>query len=146
MIKDAQTLPHIEESLDLFCGTVILTSLDLKSRYWQVELDEDSIPSTAFTVGPLQFYKYLQMTFGLTNAPATFQHLMENCLGDLHLNWCIIYLDNIIIYSKTPEKHVERLEAVLKRLSKAGLKLNHASVSFSNQRSLIWAILCQMKG
>ena len=43
------------------------------------------------------------MPFGLTNAPATFQRLMENCLGDLHLNWCIIYLDDIIVYSKTPE-------------------------------------------
>ena len=106
-IKDAQTLPRIEESLDSLCGAVIFTSLDLKSGYWQVELDEDSIP--AFTVGPLGFYECLRMPFGLTNAPATFQHLMENCLGDLHLNWCIIYLDDIIIYSKTPEEHVKRL-------------------------------------
>ena len=101
-IKDAQTLPRIEESLDSLCGAVIFTSLDLKSGYWQVELDEDSIPYTAFTIGPLGFYECLRMPFGLTNAPATFQRLMENCLGDLHLNWCIIYLDDIIIYSKTP--------------------------------------------
>ena len=79
MIKDAQTLPHIEESLDSLCGAVIFTSLDLKSGYWRVELNEDSIPYTTFTVGPLGFYKCLLMPFGLTNAPATFQHLMENC-------------------------------------------------------------------
>ena len=103
MIKDVQTLPQIEESLDSLCGAVIFTSLDLKSRYWQVELDEDSIPYTAFTVGPLGFYECLRMPFGLTNAPAMFQRLMENCLGDLHLNWYIIYLDDIIIYSRTPE-------------------------------------------
>ena len=65
MIKDAQTLPQIEESLDSLCGAVIFTSLDLKSGYWQVELDEDSIPYTAFTVGPLGFYECLRMPFGL---------------------------------------------------------------------------------
>ena len=129
-IKDAQTLPRIEESLDSLCGTVIFTSLDLKSGYWQVELNEDSIPYTAFTVGPLGFYECLWMPFGLTNAPATFQRLMENCLGDLHLNWCIIYLDDIIIYSKTPEEHVKRLEAVFKKLSKAGLKLKLSKCQF----------------
>ena len=130
MIKDAQTLPRIEESLDSLCGAVIFTSLDLKSGYWQVELDEDSIPYTAFTIGPLGFYECLQMPFGLTNVPATFQRLMENCLGDLHLNWCIIYLDDIIIYLKTPEEHVKRLEAVFKKLSKAGLKLKPSKCEF----------------
>ena len=130
MIKDAQTLPRIEESLDSLCGVVIFTSLDLKSRYWQVELDEDSIPYTAFTIGPLGFYKCLWMPFGLTNTPATFQRLMENYLGDLHLNWCIIYLDDKIIYSKTPEEHVESLEAIFKKLSSAGLKLKPSKCEF----------------
>ena len=49
------------------------------------------------------------MPFGLTNAPATFQWLMESCLDDLHLNWCITYLDDIIVFSETPEEHVKRL-------------------------------------
>ena len=122
MVKDAQTLPRIEDSLDSLSGAVIFTSLDLKSGYWQVELGEYSIPLTAFTVGPLGFYECLRMPFGLTNAPTTFQHLMENCLGDLHLNWCIIYLDDIIFYSKTPEEHIEQLTGVFEKLSKAGLK------------------------
>ena len=129
-INYVQTLPHIEESLDSLCGAVIFTSLHLKSGYWQVELDEDSIPYIAFTVGPLGFYECLWMPFGLTNAPATFQHLMENCLEDLHLNWCIIYLDDIIIYSKTLEEHVERLEAVFRKLKKAGLKLKPSKCKF----------------
>ena len=81
------------------------------------------MPYTAFTVGPLGFYECLRMPFGLTNAPATFQRLMESCLGDLHLNWCIIYLDDIIIYSKTPEEHLERLDGVFAKLQKAGLTL-----------------------
>ena len=70
------------------------------------------------------------MPFGLTNAPVMFQCLMENCLGDIHLNWCIIYLDDIIIYSKTLEENVERLEAVFKKLSLAGLKLKSSKCEF----------------
>ena len=64
------------------------------------------------------------------NAPATFQNLMENCLGDLHLNWCIIYLDDIIVYSKTPEEHLEHLEAVFQKIGKAGLKLKPSKCEF----------------
>ena len=52
------------------------------------------------------------MPFGLTNAPATIQRLMESCLGELHLNWCIIYLDDIIVFTRTPEEHLHRLKAV----------------------------------
>ena len=108
-IKDAYSLPRIEETLDCLNGAKIFTSLDLKSGYWQVEIEEESKPLTAFTVGPLGFFECERMPFGLTNAPATFQRLMESCLGDLHLNWCIIYLDDIIVFSETPGEHVKRL-------------------------------------
>ena len=67
-IKDAYSLQRIEESLDSLNGACIFMSLDLKSGYWQVEMDEKSIPYTAFTVGPLGFYKCICMPFGLTNA------------------------------------------------------------------------------
>ena len=63
------------------------------------------------------------MSFGLTNAPAAFQCLMESCLGEMHLKWCIIYLDDIIVFSKMPEEHIERLRGVFKKLSAAGLRL-----------------------
>ena len=74
------------------------------------------------------------MPFGLTNAPATFQRLMETCLNDLHLNWCIIYLDDIIIFLKTPEEHVERLAAVFDKISKVGLKLKPSKCEFFKSR------------
>ena len=108
-IKDAYSLPRIDETLDCLGGSIIFTSLDLKSRNWQVEMDKMSKQLMAFMVGPLGFYECKRMPFGLTNAPATFQRLMESCLGELHLNWCIIYLDDIIIFSKMPKEHVERL-------------------------------------
>ena len=70
------------------------------------------------------------MPFGATNAPATFQRLMEDCLGDLNMNWCILYLDDVIVYSQTPEEHLERLEAVFKKLSAYGLKLKPSKCTF----------------
>ena len=79
---------------------------------WQVEMTEDNKPLTAFTVGPTGFYECVWMPFGLTNALATFQHLMETCLGEMHLKWWIIYLDDIIVFSKTPEEHIERLRVI----------------------------------
>ena len=107
-IKDAYSLPCIDETLDCLGGAIIFTSFDLKCGYWQVEMDEESKPLTTFTVGPLGFYECERMPFGLTNVPTTFQHLMESCLGELHLSWCIIYLDDIV-FSKTPEEHLKRL-------------------------------------
>ena len=133
-IKDAYSLPRIEESLDCLNGAKIFTSLDLKSGYWQVELDDESIPLTAFTVGPLGFYECVRMPFGLTNAPATFQRLMESCLGEMHLNWCIIYLDDVIIFSTNPEDHIVRLRAVLQKLRAAGLKLKPSKCEFFKDR------------
>ena len=133
-VKDAYSLPWIEDSLDSLNGSCIFTSIDLKSGYWQVELDEKSIPLTAFTVGPLGFYECVRMPFGLTNALATFQRLMESCLGELHLNWCIIYLDDVIVFSKTPEEHIERLEAVFKKISDSGLKLKPSKCEFFKKR------------
>ena len=124
------SLPRIEDSLDCLDGVTIFTSLDLQSGYWQVELIEASRPLTAFTIGPLGFYEFVQMPFGLTNAPATFQCLMESCLGDLHLKWCIIYLNDIIVFSKTPEEHIERLRGVFEKLSAAGLRLKPSKSEF----------------
>ena len=129
-IKDAQSVPRIEDSLDCLNGAAIFMSLDLQSGYWQVEMTEDSKPLTAFTVGPLGFYECVQMPFGLTNALTTFQYLMETCLGEMHLKWCIIYLDNIIVFSKTPEEHIERLRGVFEKLAAAGLRLKPSKCEF----------------
>ena len=95
-------------------------------------MDEEGKPLTAFTVGPFGFYECERMPFRLTNTPATFQRLIKTCLGDLNLHWCIIYLDDIVIFSKNLASHLERLEAVFQKLEKAGLKLK------SSKCELFW--------
>ena len=122
-IKDAYNLPRIDETLERLKGSCVFSSLDLKSGYWQVEIEEESKQYTAFTLGPLGFYECNRMPFGATNAPATFQRLMESCLGDLNLNWCIIYLDDVVVYAPTVEEHLKRLKGVFQKLKDAGLKL-----------------------
>ena len=70
------------------------------------------------------------MPFGAANAPATFQRLMENCLGSLNLTWCVVYLDDIIVYGKDPEDLLLRLGGVFEKLRKAGLKLKPSKCNF----------------
>ena len=132
-IKDAYSLPRIDETLDCLNGAGWFSSLDLKSGYWQVEKEEDSKAFTGFTVGPLAFCKCEPMLFGLTNAPAIFQQLMQSCLGNLHLHYCIIYLDDVIVFSKTPEEHLLGLRAVFEKLKQAGLKLKPSKCELFRQ-------------
>ena len=124
--SDAYSLPRIEEMYDCLYGAHWFSSLDIKSAYWQVEVDEADKEKTALTVGPLGFYECNRMPFGLCNAPATFQRLMENCFGDINMQSCLIYLDDIVVFSRTFEEHVERLSLVFERLAEAGLKLSPA--------------------
>ena len=130
MVKDAYSLPRIESILDSLGGAQIFSTLDLKAGYWQVEMAEECKAYTAFTFGPLGFYECDTMPFGATNAPATFQRLMHDCLGELNMNWCIVYLDDIIILSDTKEEHLKRLEAVFQKLCAAGLKLKPSKCFF----------------
>ena len=104
-------------------------------------MEEDSKAFTTFTVGPLGFYKCESMPFVLTNAPATFQQLMQSCLGNLHLHYCIIYHDDVIVFSKTPEEHVFRLRAVFEKHKQVGLKLKPSKCELFRQALSIWAML-----
>ena len=129
-VKDAYSLPRIESILDSLGGAQIFSTLGLKAGYWQVEMAEECKAYTAFTCGPLGFYECDTMPFGATNAPATFQRLMHDCLGELDMNWCIVYLDDVIIFSDTKEEHLKRLEAVFQKLMAAGLKLKPSKCFF----------------
>ena len=72
-----------------------------------MELTEEAKAYTAFMCGPLGFYKCNTMPFGASNAPSTFERLVDNCLGELNLSWCVVYLDDINIFGKSPEEHLK---------------------------------------
>ena len=129
IIKDEYSLPGIEDTLDCLYRIVWFSTLVSKSGYWQVELEEEVKPLTAFTEGLLVFWEHMRMTFRTQNAPAIFQRLMESCLGELHLTWCVIYLDDIV-FSQISEEHLLRLSAVFDKLRAVSLKLNPFKYDF----------------
>ena len=112
MKKDSYPLPRIQEALESLVGAGHFPCLDLKSGIWQIKMDELSKQYTMFTVGNLGFFDCDHMPFGLCNASATFQQLMQNCLGELNLIYCLIYLDDIVIFLQTAEEHLHHLHIV----------------------------------
>ena len=113
-VKDAYSLPKIESIFDFLLGAKIFSTLYLRAGYSQVEMAEECKAYTAFTCCPLVFYECDTMPFGATNAPTTFQRLMHDCLGDLNVRRCIVYIDDIIIYSDTKEEHLKTGSSISK--------------------------------
>ena len=128
--KDSFPMPKMIDTMETMVGAKIFSTMDLKSGFWQVKMAEESRPYTAFTVGSLGVYEFLRMPFGLCNAPATFQRLMQNCLGELNLMYALIYLDDVVVFSDTEAEHVERLAAVFERFQEHGLKLKPSKCNF----------------
>ena len=107
-VRDSYNLPRIDDTIDTLVGAKYFTKLDLHSGYWQVEMEESNKAKTAFSIGNLGFYECNRMAFRLTNVPATFQRLMECCMGELNLKECLIFLDDILVFSQNFEEHLER--------------------------------------
>ena len=128
-IKDAYALPNLEEVFSLLTGSKWFSVLDLKSGYYQVEMEEADKQKTAF-VCPLGFWEFNRMPQGITNAPSTFQRLMERCVGDLNRREALVFIDDLIIFSDTLEQHESRLLQVLNRLKEYGLKLSSEKCKF----------------
>ena len=128
--KDSYPLPWIQEALESMVGLAHFSSMDFKLGFWQIKMAPGLQQYTAFTVGNLGFYEFTHMPFGLCNAPATFQHLMQNTLGELNLMYCVIYLDDVIVFSHMEEEHLECLRVVFKRFWEFNLKLKPSKCSF----------------
>ena len=128
--KDAYPLARMQETMESMVGARHFFCMDLKSGFWQVQMDEESRQYTAFMMGSMGVYKFLRMPYGLCNALATFQHLMQNCLGELNLTYALIYLDYVIVYSKTKEEHLVCLRAMLERFMEHCLKLKPSKCNF----------------
>ena len=120
---DSHPLPRVDDSLDALSGAVWFHTLDLRSGYWQQEMDENDKSKTAFATQS-GLYEFQRMPFGLKGAPASFQRLMMAVLAGLTWRECLVYLDDIIVYGRTFDEALERLEHVLKALKDANLKLH----------------------
>ena len=128
-IKDSFHIPNIEEILDNLGGAKYFSTLDLKSGFFRVEVDENSRKYTAF-VCKNGLYQFKRMPFGLTNNPSTFSRIMQHVLQGLNWKICINYLDDIIIFSKTLEEHLQNLQIVFNRLREFNLKLTPKKCNF----------------
>ena len=120
--KDVYPLPRIDDILDTLGDANYFSSLDLASGYWQVELDSESRQKPAFTTYR-GLYEFVRMPFGLCNAPATFQRLMQTVLAGLEWRTCFVYLDDILVVSRSFDEHLQHLNEVFVRLRQAGLRL-----------------------
>ncbi|XP_039505665.1 uncharacterized protein LOC120461506 [Pimephales promelas] len=120
--KDAFPLPRIEDSLTSLTQAAWYSTLDLASGYWQVQVDDRDREKTAFTT-PFGLFEWDRMPFGLCNAPATFQRLMQRCLGGQLVDSTLVYLDDVIVFSPDFHTHLHHLEGVFRAMEKYGLKL-----------------------
>ena len=124
---DHYPLPNIADVTSFLHGSKIFSTLDLLKGYYQVPMHPDDIPKTAITT-PFGTYTFNFSCFGLRNAGATFQRMMDDLLGDL--TFCVAYVDDILIFSSTPAEHLRHLRTVLDRLQSAGLVLRRDKCTF----------------
>ena len=124
--KDSYPLLRIQEPLKSMAGTGHFSTIDFKRGFWQVHIGAWVTAIYCLHCGEL----FTHMPFGLCNASVTFQHLMQNTLGELNLTYCVIYLDDVIIFSQMEEEHLKRLCIVLERFHEFNLKLKPSKCLF----------------
>ncbi|KAK2894334.1 hypothetical protein Q8A73_016818, partial [Channa argus] len=123
--KDSYPLPRIDDALDYVAGSCWFSFLDLRSGYWQVELAPEARSKTAFTIEQ-GLWQFKVMPFGLCNAPATFERLMERVLKDIPRSRYVVYLDDLLVHAKGFEDAINNLAGVFMTIRQAGLRLNPA--------------------
>ena len=132
-VKQSFYFPDTGELFDKLGGCNFFSTLDMQKGYYQVKMDSSSIAKTAFSCSEGHF-EFLRMPFGLCNAPCTFQGVVQSILNTENNKICLIYLDDIIVFAETLEQHNERLELVLSKLLKAGIKLSPKKCHFAQNQ------------
>ena len=127
--RDSYPMPRMDECIDSLGNANIFSTLDCNSGYWQLPIAEGDQEKTTFTCHAGS-YKFLRMPFGLRNAPATFQRAMDIILSGVRWKCCIVYLDDIIVFSKNREDHLRHLEEVFRLLRDAGATLRLKKCEF----------------
>lgn len=121
-IDDKYPIPNIADILDKLGNCHYFTTLDLASGFYQVEMNTEDIPKTAFNVEHGHF-EFLRMPMGLKNSPSTFQRVMDNVLRGLQNVICLVYLDDVIVFSTSLQEHMNNLEKVFQRLRESNFKI-----------------------
>lgn len=132
-VKERYPMPIIEDEIARLSGQAYFITLDLASGYYQVPISENSKPLTSF-VTPDGQYEFNRMPFGLANAPAVFQRLMNRVLGSARFSEATAYIDDVLIYGKSVDECLERLERVMRLIEQANLTLNLSKCDFLQQR------------
>lgn len=135
-VRDAYPMPRIDEILDSLVNARVFSTLDATSGYHQIAVAPEDIPKTAFQTRS-GLYEFTRMPFGLCNAPATFQRAMDNVLAEEKGKFVQIYLDDIIVYSRSMEEHTEHLRKVFEKIAKAGLRLNKDKCAFYKKELVV---------
>jgi hypothetical protein len=131
--KDVYALPRIDETLEALGGALLFTTLDLRAGYWQIRVARQDRDKTAFMT-KRGLCRFKRMPFGLMNAPSTFQRMMNGVLRGLTWTTCLVYLDDIIVFTRGGiERHVVELASGLERLLVAGLTLKLKKCVFATQ-------------
>src|SRR3954469_15527583 len=115
MIKNTYPLPRINDLYDQFSGSSFFSKMDLRLGYHQIKIRNKDVPKTAFTTR-YGLYEFTVMSFGLTNSPVTFSRMMNSIFMEYLDKFVVVYLDDILIYSKNEAEHVEHLRLVLMKL------------------------------
>lgn len=129
-VSDAYPIPYVSATLDKLRDAKYLSTLDIKSAYWQIHVAKEFRPLTAFTIPSKELYQFKRMPFGLTNAPAVWQRLIDRVVGVDLDPYVSVYLDDVIICTSTFEKHIEVVPEVVRRIRDAGLTLNQDKCNF----------------
>lgn len=126
---DAYPMPQIVDILESLKGAKVFSTLDLKSGYWQMEMEKSSVEKTAFCTAS-GLYEFLCLPFGLKNSAASFQRLMEQVLREHKNKFCMVYIDDIVVFSPSVSTHLQQLQKIFASLKKAGLSLNMKKCNF----------------
>ena len=129
LTKDVYPMPRTEDTLHAMHGANFFSVMDLKSGYHQLPVKPEDRKKTAFST-KFGLFEFNMLPFGLAHAPAAFQRIMDAILQGLKWESCLVYLDDIIIFSPTFEQHLKHLEAVFQRLTDAGLTINPSKCQF----------------
>ena len=143
--KDQYPLPRIDEMLDSLAGATYFSTLDLMSGYWQVKVHPEDREKTAF-ITRYGTYEFNVMPFGLCNAPATFQRLMNKVYKGIAYKYVVVYLDDTNVFSRTFDDHIKHLREVFTRIREAGLKLNIEKCNFWMKRLPFLGHIIEEKG